>query len=265
MATNMTPQDTLPPPVQQIAAAQQLGAFIKAYGVSINGTIIGAFIFLAGSIFFFVGGFSPSDLEVTVRVVLLTFAVLFLGMTIYLLSTVIQIANQNVYLFQQGLVIDKNKRVQAFPWNQIAEVWQSITRNYRNGGYVSTTYLYTLRRSDGYQVKLNNLTKEIAELGSAMMQGVTRELVPRALHAMQNGQTLTFAPFSINQQGISNRQDNIIPWQQVQEVDVKQGRVSIKRVGAAQSSWTTTVAKIPNFFVFIVIVEEMRRQAGSGK
>jgi hypothetical protein len=34
--------------------------------------------------------------------------------------------------------------------------------------------MYTLRRVDGYQVKLNNLTKDIAELGSAIAQGITR-------------------------------------------------------------------------------------------
>ncbi|HEY6539823.1 MAG TPA: DUF6585 family protein [Ktedonobacteraceae bacterium] len=159
------------------------------------------------------------------------------------------------------LVIDKSHQVQAFPWRQTAEVRQSITRNYRNGIYVGTTYIFTLRREDGYQVKLGNLTKGIAELGPAIAQGITRELVPRAFHAIQAGQTLSFAPFSINQQGISNGRESL-PWSQVQAVNVKQGRVTVMRVEMSRAWGTATVAKIPNFLVFIVIAEELRKQAG---
>jgi hypothetical protein len=122
--------------------------------------------------------------------------------------------------------------------------------------------VYTLRRVDGYQVKLNNLTKDIAELGPAIAQCITRELVPRALHSIRVGQTLTFAPFSVNQQGIGNGHE-FLPWSQVQGVDVKQGRVTVKKAGASPDSWTDKVAKIPNFLVFTVVADEMLRQASA--
>jgi hypothetical protein len=181
-----------------------------------------------------------------------------------MIYSVIQAANQQIHLFQQGIVIDKGKQVQAFAWNQAAEVWQSITRNYRHGSYVGTTYTYTLRRVDGYQIKLGNLTKDIAELGPAIAQGITRELVPRALHVIQTGQTLTFASLSINQQGIGNGRD-FIPWSQVQPVSVNQGRVTIKKTGTSRVWATAMVAKIPNFLVFTVVAEEMLRQAGGSR
>ncbi|MFL5704866.1 MAG: DUF6585 family protein [Ktedonobacteraceae bacterium] len=260
MATNMVPQDMLPPQVQQVAASHRLGAFLKAYNASLVRTIIGALVFLVGAILFFAGGIFPLDETVMTRGILLVFALLFLGMAIYMVSTVIQAAGRQIYLFQEGIVIDKSNQVQAFPWNQVAEVWQSITRNYRNGVYVGTTYMYTLRRVDGYQVKLNNLMKDIAELGPAIAEGITRELVPRALHSIRTGQTLTFAPFSVNQQGISNGRE-FLPWSQVQAVEVKQGRVTVKKTGTSRGSWMTMVAKIPNFLVFTVVAEEIRRQA----
>ena len=84
-----------------------------------------------------------------------------LGLAVSLASSVLQAANQQVYLFEQGLVIDKRKQVLAFPWNQVSAVWQSITRNYRNGRYVGTRCTYTLRLVDGYQLKLN-LHNELA-------------------------------------------------------------------------------------------------------
>ena len=130
-----------------------------------------------------------------------------------MIYSAIRVANQQIYLFQPGMVIDKGKQVQAFPWHQAAAVWQSITRTYHNGRYICTTYIYTLRRVDGYQLKLNNLTRDIAKLGPAMAQGITRELVPRAWHSIRDGPTLTFAPFSVDQQGIGNGRV-FLPWSQ---------------------------------------------------
>lgn len=261
MATNMIPQEMLPPPVQQAAAAGRLGAFMKAYKAGIVRTIIGALVFLIGGMLFLGGGLLAPDVPTTTRGILVVFALFFIGMAIYMIVSALQVANQQVYLFQQGLVVEKNNQVELFPWNQTAEVWQSVTRHYRNGVYTGTTYTYKLHRTDGYQVKLDNMTKNIAELGPVLVQGITRELVPRALNSIRAGQTLTFTPFSVNQQGIG-RQSEFLPWQQVQEVEVKQGRVIVKMIGAPHKNWSAEVAKIPNCLVFTVVAEEMRRQAG---
>ena len=99
MATNMVPQDRLPLPVQQVAAAHRLGAFLKAYNTSLVRTIIGALVFLAGAALFLAGGIFPPDETVVTRGILLVFALLFLGTAIYMVSTVIQAANQQIYLF----------------------------------------------------------------------------------------------------------------------------------------------------------------------
>src|SRR5262249_2435617 len=136
MAASMVPQGVLPLPVQQTAAAQQLGVFIKTYKSTLVRTVIGAITFLVAGAFFCAGGIFPPDLTLVTRAVLLIFGLLFLGVAISMIYSVIQVANQQIYLFQQGMVIDNGKQVQAFPWNQAAEVWQSITRNYRNGSYV---------------------------------------------------------------------------------------------------------------------------------
>jgi hypothetical protein len=117
-----------------------------------------------------------------------------------------------------------------------------------------------LRRGDGYQVKLTNTIKNIAELGPIVIQNVTRELVPRALYALQAGQTLVFTPFSVNQQGISNGRE-FIPWSQVQAIDIKQGRVMVKKSGMFRNWGAAMVAKIPNCFVFITVSQEMIRQS----
>ena len=257
----VTHTNMLPLPVQQAADAQQLGTYIKAHKASLARTILGATLFLAGAVLFLAGGMFATDSTTRIKIILLVFGLLFLGMAIFRAYTVAQAVHRQIYLFQQGIVIDQAGQLQPFAWHQTAEVWQRVTRHYRNGIYTGTTSVYTLRRLDGYQVKLGNLTKGIAELGPAMAQGITRALVPRALHALQRGQTLAFAPFSVNQQGIGNGRE-WIPWSQVQAIEVKQGRVTIKNVGTSRAWGTALVAKIPNFLVFTVVAEELRRQVG---
>jgi hypothetical protein len=48
MATNIVPAGMLPLPVQQVAATQRLGAFVKAYKASLVRTIVGTLVFLQG-------------------------------------------------------------------------------------------------------------------------------------------------------------------------------------------------------------------------
>ena len=264
MATHMAPQSILSLPVQQVAISQQLGAFVKTYQATLKQTIGATITFMVATLFFCGGGLLPPDLTIATRVVLVTFGLLSLALVISMLSSIMQTANQQIHLFQQGMVIEKGEQVQALPWHQATEVWQSITRNYRNGSYVGTTYTYTLLRADGYKIKLGNLTKDIAELGPAIAQGITRAMVPRALHAIRTGQTLTFATFSINQQGISHKHESLL-WSQVQSIDVNQGRMTIKKIGTSRPLGTAMVAKIPNFLVFTVVAEELLRQARGGR
>ncbi len=80
------------------------------------------------------------------------------------------------------------------------------------------------------------------------------------LQALQSGQTLTFAPFSISQQGMSNGRE-WLPWSQIQEITRKYGRVSVKMVGMSQV-WGPVL--IPNCRVFTTIAADLRQQAAGG-
>ncbi|HEY4384947.1 MAG TPA: DUF6585 family protein [Ktedonobacteraceae bacterium] len=262
MAMNMPPQVFLSMPVQQAAAAQQLGAFHKSYKVNIFNSIVGIVVSVAVGFFFVVAAFGSGDSEA--MAVELVLALIFFILAAFLIYAFVKASGRQIHLFQQGLVIEQRDQIQVFPWNQAAEVWQSIVRRYRYGIYVGTSYKYTLRRVDGYQIKLNNMTKGIEELGAAVSKGVTQELVPRAMYSIRSGQTLTFAQFSINQQGIGNGHE-FIPWLQVEAVNVNRGRLSVKRAGKFLNWSSAMVAGIPNFFVFLAVAEEMIRQTHSGR
>ncbi|HTK05680.1 MAG TPA: DUF6585 family protein [Ktedonobacteraceae bacterium] len=259
MAMNMPPQGFLSMPVQQAAAAQRLGPFMKSYKVNVISFVVGMVVCAGAGILFVGTALSPENDGTTMGFELVA-ALLFLALAVFLIYRFIQIGSRQIHLFQQGLVIEIKDQIQVFPWNQATEVLQSITRRYRNGIYVGTTYKYTLRRADGYQIKLDNTTKGIGELGEAVTKGITQELVPRALYSVRSGQTLNFAQFSINQQGIGNGHE-FIPWPQVEAVNVNRGRLTVKKAGKFLSWGSSMVSRIPNFFVFLAVSEEMIRQA----
>lgn len=251
---NMAPQGYLSPQVQQAVAAQQLGPFIRNYKASFFNILIGPIVCAIVGIFFLASGTQGGDSSANFM-----FAAIFLIIGVILLVIGVPNLGQQVYLFQQGLVIEKGGQAQPFPWRQTAEVYQQITNYYRYGIRTRTVYRYTLRRADGYQIKLTNSTKGIAQLGQAISKGVTQELVPRALHSIRSGQTLTFAQFSVNQQGIGNGRE-FLPWQQVEAVNVNRGIVSVKKAGKFLNWGTAAVAKVPNFFVFTAVADELIRQ-----
>ena len=107
-------------------------------------------------------------------------------------------------------VNQKNKapKYSFYNWSQIADISQSITLHSRNGQRMTPTHKYILRRVDGYQIKLDNTTKNIGELG----QFVAQEPVLRAMQAIRVVQTLTFAQFSINQQIVTRRALAQLSW-----------------------------------------------------
>lgn len=250
----------LPVPVQQAAASGGLGAFCKTYRATLARTITVIIIFLLAAGGFAVGDSLAHDLNIGARLLFLLLILLWVVASVYLLFQVIQAARRRIYRFQQGLVIEQGKQIHILSWRDI-QVWQRITRRSSNGIYAGTTYLYTVRRVDGYRIELGSLVKQIAELGEAMTTGVTQAQVPLAFSAVQTGQTLTFGPFSVNQQGIGFKRE-FLPWQQMQDIVVSQGIVTVKKAESRSRPWQALVSAIPNIRVFLVLVEEMRQQAG---
>jgi hypothetical protein len=260
MAANMAPQAILPPPVQQVAQAGGFGAFTKAYIVtaSLAGEVTTIILCFLGAIFCGFLAFEGVGTILTVAATLFLF-----GGSVYAVYQTVWGLKQQVYRFQQGIIVYDTKQVQSFPWRQTTEVREGITRHYRNGRYTYTSYRYTLQHADGYKVNLDGSLKDIEELGRAVVISVTQEQLPRAQQAIQAGQTLSFAKVGINLQGVG-KGNEFLPWSHVQAIEVKKGSLIIKR-GGKTKDWGL-VEVIPNFFVFMTIAEEMmRRNANNGR
>ncbi|HZN71189.1 MAG TPA: DUF6585 family protein [Micromonosporaceae bacterium] len=165
-------------------------------------------------------------------------------------------AAKNINLFQGGLVVaDGSGPVSVYRWDAMT-VLQEITRRYVNGVYVGTTYKYTLLGADGGTTKLTEFYSKPEEWGPLIQREVTVAQLPRVMETIGRGGTCRFGDLAINRDGLSIG-ERALGWPEIQEIDVASGYLRIKKTGKFLRS-TQPVSKIPNFFVFLSAVHEVR-------
>lgn len=179
--------------------------------------------------------------------------------------------NQDVRLdlYEHGLTAVVKGRVHTVRYDSTAVLQRSV-RHTGATGYTEHWYTLTdtdegtivLRgRSDGV-VKKGQLAKP-QEWGRAIQQGVTQEQLPQALAAIDSGETLSFGKLWVSREAVGSARDSA-KWTQVEEVRVIDGYVKVRTAGKWRSLGATAVtapvvSEMPNFFVFLALVDHLRR------
>ncbi|WP_329245701.1 hypothetical protein OG417_50225 [Actinoallomurus sp. NBC_01490] len=167
---------------------------------------------------------------------------------------------QQLLFFDQGLVcVGVGGQVHVRRWDSTT-VYQNTVRHYRNGVYVRTSYSYRLIDPSGQTLGLAGGFHRPEEWGQAIQQAVTDAQLPRAVATIQGGGVLTFGDISLNRDTVW-ASGKSVPWTRIQEIKVKDGRVSLRVEGKWLALTTTMVRSIPNFFVFYALAERLRVSA----
>jgi hypothetical protein len=173
-------------------------------------------------------------------------------------------AAKRLHLFEHGLLVaDHAGPVDAFRWDSMS-VLQEIVERYANGAYVGTVYVYTLTRHDGSILKLTHFYADPQQWGAIIQQEITRAQAPAALAALERGQTLQFGDLSVSAGGVATAKRGGVGWHEIQEVNVKNGVLFLKKSGKRLPWSNTQVSKIPNFFIFLAIAQRFQGGEGSG-
>src|SRR6185312_11181151 len=127
------------PEAQQLAAMYQLGTPQTEYRVRIKKrTAISAIIFgiLLGGLFGLIA-FNSSDSGTTI--IMLLIGLIFVGLALYTLLAPIIYRSWRVYICTDGFAFVRgSNNIEAFRWDQVEAMWQSVTRRYTNGIYTGT-------------------------------------------------------------------------------------------------------------------------------
>ena len=251
----------LPQEAYQYAGMYQLGNPVAVYRVSFRQNSVGGiFCLLLAVVLVYIihqDGFYVFDNPSAVFFVILV--LLFAAGGVYLLVFYPLIhGSWRIYACTGGFVFLKGSKAVACRWDQVAFVWQRITRHYTNGVYTGTSFKYTVRRADGVEIIINQQIRNGAQLGTLIQREATSRLTPRALAGFQAGQTLQFGPFSVSRQGLGTSR-GMLPWNEVQQVSANRGVVVIQQRGQRRGKSYGGVDKVPNLYVFFNVANAIAK------
>ncbi len=257
------PVPELPPEVTQFAYGQRFGGLVAVYRPKRTGLrqLVGAVVLilapLAGAVAF-LATFGLSGWPGVV--LMLAFIIPFT----WLLSRSPNFnrtqAAKRVYVFEGGLV-HADRGLTPYPWPAIMSVRQKIVRQYVNGVYTGTRYLYTVTRNDGKVLKLTEFFDGIARLGQGISEQVARIHLPHALAAIQRGETVPFGDLAVHANGVVSARHGLLPWAELEQVQVVQGYVRLRKAGKWLPWSHKPAAEIPNLYVFLTLADQFQQAA----
>jgi hypothetical protein len=167
-------------------------------------------------------------------------------------------AARRLHFFEHGLIeTAKDGTPAAFRWDSMMAL-QEITERYANGIYVGTTYVYTLHAKDGTSRKLTNFYAEPERWGPFIQQEITNFQLPGLLARLGQGETLRFGDLSVSRGGIATAKSGSATWAEIEGLQIKNGALFLRKGGKTRSWSTKAVKDIPNFFLFLALVGQLR-------
>ena len=220
---------------------------------------IGALVCLGLGAVMILAGVGSSD---TGSLVILTIiGLLFVGLAGYLLWRVIGAMGTRVQLFEGGFSATQRGKTTTSAWGDVASITQAIVQQRYYGIPIWTSYNYRLTLTNGQKLRFTETIGKVRQMGETMQRQITHALTPRALEALRTGATLPFGKMSVNPMGISNGAETL-PWNQISNVTAVSGAIIIGKVGKKLRWGSLAFSKTPNAYIFLSLVDIMRRNAG---
>jgi len=246
-------------PVAEFEASgreQALAAVVGglALGVGLVASGVGLWFVLRGP------GWQGLVKEGLVKAVLL--GPLFVGIGVSLFIKLLRNRGLRVLVFPHGLVCLRRGQAVVCRWDDVEEVWQDLTDQYTLFGLVHRpSYFYTLRLADGSRVRFDHHLQDVRRLGDTVLRQTFPQLLHRALGTLQAGEVLSYGGLTVSRHGLGNGK-HVVPWDEVQQVGVYNGRALVARGGKWLKWGDYPVKKVPNVPVFLELVRRLRGLGG---
>jgi hypothetical protein len=168
-----------------------------------------------------------------------------------------------VAVHADGLFSNDECRTTTCRWDDVAEVWEDVTRHVLNNKPLYRTHRFTLRLRDGRMLVLDDRLQGIDALADAIRAEVYPRLLQRAREQWKRGEALAFGPVRLERVGVWQGAE-LLPWGELSDAAVERGVLEMRR---GERCWRRlTVARTPNYAVFLTLVRqeiEVRRGAPS--
>jgi hypothetical protein len=131
-------------------------------------------------------------------------------------------------IYQDGFAFDAGRKgIATWRWDEIASI---VTNSTMNGGARSavwTSYNFTLLKTNGEQIVLDNNLPNVQGAVQTIKQGMVAVLKPRLADAYALGQTITFGAVSVQKQNGLQLDGKWLAWDAIMDVKVERGRLML--------------------------------------
>lgn len=161
-------------------------------------------------------------------------------------------------VYSEGFAFSSWKGVKAWKWEQIKDLTASVVRNYSYGIYVGTNHTYTLINTRGEKMVINDSLKDVEELYSLIQDNSIKIRYQRLADRFNQGEEVNFGPVTIGKQTGLTLAKKSFSWDEIAEVSIDKGILSVKKKdGGWFSGATTTSGTIPNLYVLLSILDQV--------
>jgi hypothetical protein len=239
MTTNMPPE------------ASALGTFIAEYdqktGVKVL-SLIGSLGLAAHGIGFFLCGITSllatKDPGETAPIFLGGLFLALPGVLWFIWA--IRGTSNRVLIFDDGFAYIKGNKTHIIRWEEVKAVWYTGVKT--TG--IKTVNSSTIQLKDGRRFSFGKSFANTDQLNIAIQTGIAQHVLPKAEQAYESGERVAFGRLALSKTGIS-MEGRTLPWDEVGDVTVEQGVVTIRKRGGLFNKWASIqVRQIPNFFAF---------------
>ncbi len=219
--------DTITSQVQSAADHERLGEMRQRYHGRFRMSVI--FLIVLAALFGVVipvQSLLQSSTEIAA--ILIPLGLLFVAFTIWIWIWERRHSNDDLYLFDGGLVhVDRKAVVTSYPWQSITEVRARRIQAAVEDIPVRTVTFIKVVRGDGASVILNNRFRGVKALGNTLHASTANARLPLALDALRAGQTISFDGLVIDVQGIRHG-GRTITWPTITSLAAAEGFISTK-------------------------------------
>ena len=156
---------------------------------------------------------------------------------------------RGVAFYKEGLAWIDDKGLHTARWDQVQEIYYSMTVRIVNGIRGGTVYTTDFCFQDKRRLHLDNSYKDFSNWMDFLQEKVMAVLLPRFLQRFENGERIGFGDFSLDKDHLYYNALGTT-WDKVASIEFQNGSVVVKTGGILP--WAKIkISKVPNLNIFL--------------
>jgi hypothetical protein len=178
-----------------------------------------------------------------------------LAIAVAMLLRAFKIRGRRLIAFADALAFEKGNKTEVFRWDEIISV-----ARVKNVGAIESVlkgaYQLILQGPDERRLELNESLSPFKELRCLVEEKTLAHLLPAALEAYEDGQTISFGQLSVSWQGLHYQSDTL-PWDKVAEIQIGKGMVTVHAVDVKKPAFEVAISNVPNCHVLLALAHQI--------